>query len=255
MLLLVLAILILLLVVYHRDWHLDERFAITNQISYPNQIIIIRHAEKPNSSSNNLSPQGYTRSYQLVNFFQSPISSTYQTPDVVYAQMCQGWNGDPMQCKDSARPIETTTPFATAQGTPFVVKYEITDYSGLIQDVFTNQNAVVLIGWEHTNIPGIINTLFDSFETNDGKVYSSIAGWDYNPFSGTMSNDIYNMAWVFTYNGDGKTYTLNVIPQFNVSSSAPYLVQPFSPTSSITCSSGDVLCGPYTCVLNPSALL
>lgn len=231
-LLIKLVILILILRLCIKCSSKSENLSLTasTQLYYPQQIIIIRHGEKP-PTGNNLIPQGYTRSYCLVDYFQNSLdTSLYNTPDVIYAQKCSGWDGqNTSSCTDSARPIETVLPFSNSQGIVMNINYKETDYVNLAQNIFTtptNEGKTVLICWEHDHIVDVANSIFSGF-TDGIHTQPAIVGWNYNPFDSDDSS-IFDMAWIFTYNNNGQSYSFNVIPEFEVNSSPPYICTPFN---------------------------
>ena len=116
----------------------------------PREILIIRHAEKPDSSGDpNLTPRGYARAVALLPFF----SSTFDTPDYVFAT--QG-------SKHSNRPVQTITPLAGALHMALDSKVADADYVLLAQDILTNpqyKGKMLIICWHHGTIPALAKAL------------------------------------------------------------------------------------------------
>ena len=128
------------------------------------RIIFIRHAEKPFSGASgvdatgtpdpdSLVPQGWQRAGALVRFFDPVIVAAGEpalTPDVIFAAGV----GEGSRSK---RSLETVTPLAkalAARNVPFVSTYLKDDHAGLAADVAT-RDGVLLIAWEHKQIPAI----------------------------------------------------------------------------------------------------
>ncbi|MBL7727547.1 MAG: hypothetical protein JNM68_07680 [Dinghuibacter sp.] len=108
-------------------------------------VVIVRHGEKP-PKGDNLSCQGFNRSKLL--------------PPVLY-KACGGAPGHTYvptmstgKKTGSVRMFQTVTPFAVQYNLTINSKYAETDTVKVTQDVMT-KNGVVLMVWEHTNIPGL----------------------------------------------------------------------------------------------------
>lgn len=113
----------------------------------PEQVLVIRHGEKPSKGIINLSPIGYFRANMLPNIFKSP--SGFNKPTLVAAGIDR-----------SNRPFETCEPTSLAligqqPETPFF----ITDNQQMAQRVLNLNTNTVLICWEHHNIPLLVSAL------------------------------------------------------------------------------------------------
>jgi hypothetical protein len=123
----------------------------------PAQVLIIRHAEKPDSGDN-LSPQGVARAKAYVEYFQTnPAVLQYGTPVAIYAMQASSSDGG--QDSDlSLRPVETVTPLAQALGLQVQSQFQKDDVQGLVNDILSNADydgKMVLICWEHKVIQTI----------------------------------------------------------------------------------------------------
>jgi hypothetical protein len=146
----------------------------------PAQILIIRHAEKPDTSGDKgLSPQGEERAQALVGFFQqSPEVTQYGLPVAIFAMSDAGGR--------TQRPIQTVTPLSEAIGVPITTVVE-DDANAMIQEIASNSaydGHMVLICWVHQDIPAIAQSL--GATNAPGK-------WD---------KDAYDRVWEINYSGN-----------------------------------------------------
>lgn len=115
-------------------------------LAQPREILIIRHAEKPESSTApNLTSKGYARAAALVQFF----SSSFDTPDFLFATQVS---------KNSNRPVETITPLASALHMSLNSKTADADFAVLAQDILANPQytgRMIIICWHHGTIPDL----------------------------------------------------------------------------------------------------
>jgi len=149
----------------------------------PAQVIIIRHAEKPDTG-NQLNERGFQRANALVDFFEhAPAVTKYGTPAAIYAMAPKGPDG-------SVRPIQTVTPLAKDLGLAIKTPYQREQLDRLVQDIMGNpdyQGRMVLICWEHKVIPEMAQD-----------------------FGGTSAPDfwageVFDRAWILNFTGDRVT--------------------------------------------------
>lgn len=108
-------------------------------------VVIVRHGEKP-PKGENLSCQGFNRSKLLPPVLYKACGGV---PNYTYVPtMSTG------KKTGSVRMFQTVTPFAVQYNLNVNTKYSETDTIKVTQDVIT-KNGVVLMVWEHTNIPGL----------------------------------------------------------------------------------------------------
>ena len=123
--------------------------ATTLAIAQPAQVIIIRHAEKPDEG-NELSLQGEERAAALVPFFQRTDEVLkFGTPVAIYAQA-------PKKATSSVRSVETVKPLAAALHLKVNQSFTRDQYKSMVEEVMKKneyEDHTVLISWEHKVIP------------------------------------------------------------------------------------------------------
>jgi len=121
----------------------------------PAQILLIRHAEKPDIG-NGLSENGLKRAQELRSYFENnPAVTKFGTPVAIYAMK-------PKDAEGSIRPIQTVTPLANDLGLKIHADYLREDIQSLSHDILSNSDydgKMVLICWEHKIIPDIVVAL------------------------------------------------------------------------------------------------
>jgi hypothetical protein len=174
----------------------------------PTAIMIIRHAEKPdikgqppfgvNSNGvqdwESLIIQGWQRAGALVVLFdpaRGPLqSSGLAAPTLIYAANPTTAVGIPADSdakhdgSKSQRPVETITPLAAKLGLTPDQSFAKGDEKKLADNVLTH-SGVVLIAWQHQDIPKITNHLVKSSPTT-------------NPIPQTWPGDRFDLVWILT---------------------------------------------------------
>ncbi|MBS0656042.1 MAG: histidine phosphatase family protein [Verrucomicrobia bacterium] len=123
-------------------------FASTALYGTPAQVVLLRHAEKP-EEGDTLSQRGFERAAALVPFFIDPPNADKFKPcAAVYA---------PRSSKNhrSTRSIQTVSALANAFEVPFYVKYiveEVEELAKEIMDEPSYEGKMVLICWQHAHI-------------------------------------------------------------------------------------------------------
>ena len=149
----------------------------------PAQVIIIRHAEKPDTGPD-LNDRGYQRADALVGFFENdPAATRYGTPAAIYAMAPKGDGG-------SLRAIETVTPLAKNLGLKVDADYKKDQLSQVVRDIMGNPKyagKMVLVCWEHKVIPSLAQAF----------------GWTSAPDS--WAGAVFDRAWVLDFAGDKVT--------------------------------------------------
>ncbi len=124
-------------------------FFSTAALAAPAQVLIIRHAEKP-EDGNGLSEKGFKRALALVQYFKSnPDVTQHGTPAAIFAMKPKDENG-------SIRAIQTVSPLAQNLGLPVNTPFMKLELSELVNKINSNQQyngKTVLICWEHKVIP------------------------------------------------------------------------------------------------------
>ena len=183
--------------------------------------MMIRHAEKPvaavkkppapayngieifgEADKDSLIPQGWQRAGALNSLFGSSFGPL-PVPQFLFAPNEFG-NGT------SKRPYETITPLSeklgltinAAQDPKAPGSYSKKDYAQMLTAA-TGCDGVVLICWEHGEIPSLANWLLGS---------KSAPKWP---------GDRFDIVWVFDLASAGTSYTLNQVPQLLLATDKP----------------------------------
>jgi len=112
------------------------------------RVVIIRHGEKP-PTGDNLSCQGLNRSLALPRV----LDSLFGAPAYTYVPTIQTGKST-----SSVRMFQTVTPFAVEHNLTIDSKYAETDTVKVAAEVM-KKSGLVLMVWEHHNIPGIARNL------------------------------------------------------------------------------------------------
>jgi broad specificity phosphatase PhoE len=183
------------------------------------KVMLIRHAEKPTSTesginidgdpdSSSLIPQGWQRAGALNGLFTSAIGPL-PTPHFLFAPNVFSSDA-PAKTKASAssgtsrRPYETITPLSlklgitinAIPGSSKPAQYAKGDYPAMLTVALACQ-GIVLISWEHGEIPNIANHILGNKTTSPQK-------WP---------NERFDIVWVFDLNTATNTYSFNQAPQ------------------------------------------
>jgi hypothetical protein len=187
------------------------------------KIMLIRHAEKPTSTANGINidgdpdsssliPQGWQRAGALNGLFTSAIGPL-PIPDFLFAPNLYS-SDTPAETQTSTakqhgsgtsrRPYETITPLSlklgiiinAIPGSTEPAQYAKGDYPAML-DAAMACPGVVLISWEHGEIPDIANQILGNQTTAPQK-------WP---------SERFDMVWVFDLNTAANTYSFNQAPQ------------------------------------------
>lgn len=127
----------------------------TAAVAMPAQVVILRHAEKPDTGDT-LSKQGFERAAALVPFFsQLPTVVPFQTPVAIYV---------PYSSKNhsSTRALQTVSALANVWAVPLYARFTVADTKSLSQEIFSTpsyDDKLVVICWEHDHIPALAQVL------------------------------------------------------------------------------------------------
>jgi len=118
----------------------------------PDQVIIIRHGEKPEKpEGDDLNQKGRERAGALAAFFQG---GEIGTPVAIYAQGVLGKH-------HSRRPMETVEPLARAlKLTVHAIDHD--EFAAMAKEILTTpeyNGKIVLISWDHKGIPDVATAL------------------------------------------------------------------------------------------------
>ena len=160
-------------------------FAEGNKQNNIEQIIIIRHAEKPPLGLGQLTCQGLNRSLKLPNY----LIHTFPNASFIFAPnpsiKAFEKHGD-KKYHDYIRPLATIEPTAIRLEMPVNVQIGYNDPKKLVNTLLENKyhNATIYVAWEHMYIMKITKLLLKHFHNKN-----KIPNW---------SNNNYNMVFVFT---------------------------------------------------------
>ena len=119
------------------------------QSTGPKIVLIIRHGEKPDTESSDLSPRGFERAAALAKV----IPADFPRPDFLFATH---------RSKKSDRPVETITPLSHTLGEPIVAEFADDEFAKLAHQILGDprySGKIVLIAWHHGKIPELAKAL------------------------------------------------------------------------------------------------
>ena len=177
------------------------------------KIMIIRHAEKPaesgapfwvdingNQNPESLIPLGWQRAGALTVLF-APTDGKLQNPGIATPQYL--YASGVAKHSNSQRPLETITPLSEKLGININSRYKKEDEADMIKDAL-GCDGIVLIAWQHQDIPGIANLIL-------GNSTTAPQTWPGDRFDVVWVFDLQNGAYVFSQipqrllAGDGDT--------------------------------------------------
>jgi hypothetical protein len=167
------------------------------------KIMVIRHAEKPldtttgvqldgTQDAESLIVQGWQRAGALAVLFD-PSRGELQAPELATPDFLYAAKFDPS--KHSKRPFETLLPLSTKLDLSIDDSFKKDDYAMMVADAI-GCDGVVLIAWQHDDIPAIGNAIVG----NDTTVPQSWPG------------DRFDLVWVFDAQ-EGGGYSFTQVPQ------------------------------------------
>jgi hypothetical protein len=117
----------------------------------PATILLIRHAEKPETGMD-LTPAGFARAAALPQLFGGATPHNLPRPDFLFATHVS---------KNSNRPVETITPLSEALKLPISHDIADKDFATLATELLSGKYAgkVVLVAWHHGSIPAFAKAL------------------------------------------------------------------------------------------------
>lgn len=162
----------------------------------PAQVVIIRHAEKPDTGPE-LNAQGWRRARALVKFFrQDPAVTRYGAPAGIYA-------AQPKHEDSSVRSIQTVTPLAEAIGVEINTDFTRGQAGRLVRDLMEDpafDGRMVLVCWPHKYLPDIALELA---EYNNSPRITIPLVWP---------DEAFDRAWVLDLK-NGKVVAFKNVPQ------------------------------------------
>lgn len=171
------------------------------------KIMVIRHAEKPTGKYKgvtckgkkdkySLIVRGWERAGALVTLFD-PFKGELQNnelskPNSLYASCPK----DALKFSKSKRPLKTITPLSERMDISINQTYGKDQYTAMVEEAMT-QEGVVLISWQHQDIPSIANAILKNTTTAPQ----------------LWPGDRFDMVWVFNLNENKDGYTFCQVPQ------------------------------------------
>lgn len=108
-------------------------------------VIFLRHGEKPDTSTGQLTCKGFNRALAL----PSVLLNRFGIPDAIYASA-------PKENKtgSSLRPLTTIIPTAIRAERPVILKYHATETEALVSDLQSSGSSHkrIFVSWEHKNL-------------------------------------------------------------------------------------------------------
>lgn len=162
----------------------------------PAQVILIRHAEKPDAGAE-LSQQGFRRAEALAAFFQTnPAVTRYGEPAAIYAAA-------PKNEDSSVRSIQTVTPLAKAIGIKVDASFTRGQTNKIVRAIMENpayDGRMVLICWQHEKLVEIAQNLA---AYNNSPALNIPQVWP---------SEAFDRAWILDLK-DGKVTAFKNLPQ------------------------------------------
>lgn len=168
------------------------------------KIMIVRHAEKPaasgapfgvnidgNQDPESLIPRGWQRAGALADLFY-PSDGKFQAPGLAVPQYL--YASEVGKHSNSLRPQQTITPLAEKRGIAIDTKFKKGDEAAMVADAM-GRDSIVLIAWEHQDIPSIANQILGNDKTAPQ----------------TWPGDRFDLVWIFDWQ-DG-AYSFSQAPQ------------------------------------------
>jgi len=155
-----------------------------DKLTFPRQILIIRHAEKPpdEAMSVDLSAEGLDRAAALPKLFEKSDTrpTPFDTPDFIFAAKNSG---------KSHRPLQTVEPLAKELKLPIDSAFTNDDPKKLAEELFTNAKyagKTILVSWRHSSIAALAQKL------------------GAKDFPETWKDSVFDRVWQITFDDTGK---------------------------------------------------
>ena len=175
------------------------------------KIMMIRHAEKPTSAplqlgvtpdgvqdDHSLIVRGWQRAGALATLF-APSNGQFQNPALATPHAIFAASGE--TTAKSVRSRQTVGPLTTKLGSAANTNYAFgVGQEAQVAAAVLASKGVVLITWEHHNIP-IIASLYPTSANNK------------TPMPPAWPDDRFDLVWVFDWDEAGAGYTFSQIPQ------------------------------------------
>lgn len=165
-------------------------------------IVFVRHGEKPENGSGQLTCKGLNRALALPDI----LISRYGRPNAIFASA-------PKENKlgSSLRPLTTITPTAIRLSMPINLNYHATDISGLSNALLSkgNKDSLSFVSWEHKNLVVAAKEIVKK-EGGDPNVIPEWPGSDFDSiYVLTLNRDVTPPQVTFIHEKEG----LNAAPE------------------------------------------
>ena len=192
------------------------------------KIMIVRHAEKPADQGSphgvdingkqdpeSLIPLGWQRAGGLAAFF-APSNGIFKSPEIVKPQYL--FASGVGKHSNSLRPQETITPTSQKLGIKINTTFAKGDESALAAAI-VQCPGVVLVAWEHQDIPSIANAIVGNATTVPQQ-------WSPGHCNATTvpqqwPGDRFDLVWVFDLKASTGRYGFSQIPQLLLAGDLP----------------------------------
>lgn len=165
-------------------------FLMESALAFPAQIILIRHAEKPEFKSENLSEKGFQRAAELPRIFEIyPQLAIEGKPDYIFSTKY-------VPGESSKRTYQTIEPLARDLNLTIDNSYLTEDYKNIALQLLKNpkyQNRSVFISWTHSYIVQLAQALGSAPKKK----------W---------KSSVFDRLWVIRFDHDGKAHSFD-LPQ------------------------------------------
>lgn len=165
-------------------------FVLEMAMAFPSQIILIRHAEKPDFKSENLSEKGFQRAEQLPRLFAIyPQLATEGTPEFIFSTKY-------IPGESSRRTYQTVQPLARELNLAIDDSYLTEDYKSLARELIKNpkfNGRSIFISWTHSYIVQLAQALGSAPKKK----------W---------RSEVFDRLWVIRFDHDGRAHSFD-LPQ------------------------------------------
>jgi hypothetical protein len=184
------------------------------------KIMVIRHAEKPNTvddgvsptgkpGSQHLSPRGWQRAGALAALFAHPASTLAHQPLAKPEYLFAVKDG-------SRRSMQTITPLSDRLGIP--IRPGLKGSEAELVEEAASLSGPILIAWQRERIPSIAAHLL-------------IGSSDINKYPRAWPPECFDVVWVFDLNPSTGTYSFMQVPQELLSGDRTQVIESHSASS------------------------
>ncbi|AFJ46003.1 histidine phosphatase family protein [Shimwellia blattae] len=133
--------------------------------------IFIRHGEKPDNGSGQLTCKGLNRSLAL----PTVLVSRFGPPGAIFASA-----PDQSNTGSSLRALSTVTPLAVQLSVPINLEYHAADVKRVAKRLTRDKQPVILVAWEHHNLIRVVKSILRREGADSSVVPDSWPKYDYD---------------------------------------------------------------------------